>query len=191
MAKRKGRKTKWIKETLELDQNHGWQSREGYNVFVAGRGAVRLDVPRGWKMEMDETSVKFTDEDPPDDNCRLEVSYNHIPQANWKDLPLKGIVKKLIREDTRDILEVGDVVKLSRQTAQIVWGELKFLDSNENREAYSRICVGLGSGIQCLVTFDYWVDDAEKLMPIWDVALESLTLGMYIQDPRTGFARPD
>lgn len=191
MGKRKGRKAKWLKETLELDKDHGWRSKDGYSVFVAGRGAVRLDVPSGWKMDMDEKSVKFTDGEPPDDNCRLEVSYNHIPKANWRDFPLKGIVKKIMREDKRDIIELGDVVKLPRQTAHIVWGELKFLDSEENRDAYSRICVGIGSGIQCLVTFDYWADDAEKMIPVWDVVLESLTLGMYISDPRTGFARPD
>lgn len=191
MGKRKGRKSKWLKETLELSENHGWRSKDGYSVFVAGRGAVRLDVPSGWQMDMDEQSVKFTDGEPPDNNCCLEVSYNPIPNANWRDFPLKGIVKKIMREDKRDILEMGDVVKLPRQTAHIVWGELKFLDGQENRDAYSRICVGIGSGVQCLVTFDYWADDVEQMTPVWDVVLESLTLGMYISDPRTGFARPD
>lgn len=191
MAKRKGRKSKWLKETLELSDNHRWTSKEGYSVFVAGRGAVRLDVPKAWKFEPGEESFKFTDQDPPDDNCRLEVSYNHIPNADWRDFPLKGMVKKIMREDSRDVIELGDVVKLSRQTAHIVWGELKFLDSNENRDAYSRICVGIGSGIQCLITFDYWADDAERMIPVWDVVLESLTLGLYIRDPRTGLGFPD
>lgn len=191
MGKRKGRNSKWRKETLELDKNHGWRSREGYSVFVAGRGALRLDVPSGWEMEMKEKSVRFLDAEPPDENCCLEVSYNPIPQHDWRDFPLKGIVKKIMREDDRGVIELGEVVKLPRQTAHIVWGELKFLDSQENREAYSRICVGIGSGIQCLLTFEYWVEDTEKMTPVWDVALESLTLGMYINDPRKGFAMPD
>jgi len=42
-----------------------------------------------------------------------------------------------------------------------------------------------------LITFDYWVDDAERLTPVWDTAMESLVLGLFINDPRTGFARPD
>ena len=191
MAKRKGRKSKWLKETLELSENHNWSSKDGYSVFVAGRGAVRFDVPSGWKMDIDEKSVKFTDGDPPDDNCRLEMSYNHIPRKDFRDFPLKGILKKIMREDERDVTEVGPVTKLPRQTANIVWGEIKFIDSEENRDAYSRICVGIGSGIQCLVTFDYWADDAETMIPVWDVVLESLVLGLYISDPRTGFARPD
>ncbi|MEM9164219.1 MAG: hypothetical protein AAGC54_14265 [Cyanobacteria bacterium P01_F01_bin.4] len=192
MGKRKGHNLKWIKETLELKDDHKWQSKDGYKIFVAGRGAVRFDVPQDWKFEAGDESFKFTDGDPPDDNCRLEVSYNHIPKADWQDFPLKGILKKIMREDKRNVIEVGDVVKLPRQTAHVVWGELKFIDDQEDdREAYSRICVGIGSGIQCLVTFDYWADETEKMTPVWDVVLESLTLGLYIRDPRTGLAFPD
>ncbi|NET09563.1 MAG: hypothetical protein F6K16_33635 [Symploca sp. SIO2B6] len=191
MGKRKGRKAKWLKETLELSDNHRWTSKDGYSVFVAGRGAVRFDVPKAWKFEPGETSFKFTDREPPDDNCRLEASYNHLPDADWRLFPLKVTLKQIMREDSRDVIELGEVMKLPRQTAHIVWGELKFLDRNENREAYSRICVGIGSGVQCLITFDYWVDDAEAMTPIWDVVLESLTLGLYIRDPRTGISFPD
>lgn len=50
---------------------------------------------------------------------------------------------------------------------------------------------GLGSGVQCLITFDYWVDDADRLTAVWDTVMESLTLGLYISDPRTGLAFPD
>lgn len=191
MTKRKSRKAKWIKETLELSDNHHWTSKEGYRVFVAGRGAVRFDVPKDWTFEPGEDSFKFTDQKPPDDNCRLEVSYNHIPKADWRDFPLKGIVKKIMREDKRNIIELGAVVKLPRQTAHIVWGELMFLDDNEKRNAYSRICVGIGSGIQCLITFDYWEADAAAMIPIWEAVLASLTLGLYIRDPRTGLSVPD
>jgi hypothetical protein len=28
-----------------------------------------------------------------------------------------------------------------------------------------RIAVGIGSGVQCLITMDYWVDDADKFTP--------------------------
>ncbi len=86
---------------------------------------------------------------------------------------------------------MGEIIQLKRQTARIVWTEFKFIDPPEQREAYSRICVGLGSNVQCLITFDYWVDDAERLTPVWDTVMESLVLGLFINDPRTGFARPD
>ncbi len=194
MAKRKNAKhnLKWVKHTLELSEDHHWQSKEGYKVFVAGRGAVRFDVPQAWKFEPKEKSFRFTDGDPPDDNCCLEVSYNLLPRdANLRDFPLKGIVKKLLQEDTREAIEISEVFKLNRQTAQIFWGQIKFIDPEEKREAYSRICVGLGSGVQSLITFEYWVEDAAQFEPIWQNVLDSLVLGLYIRDPRTGLAYPD
>jgi hypothetical protein len=73
-----------------------------------------------------------------------------------------------------------------------MWCEIKFIDTQtEPREAFSRTCVGLGSNIQCLITFDYWADQAEQLIPVWDEVMRSLTLGLYIRDPRTGLAFPD
>jgi hypothetical protein len=101
------------------------------------------------------------------------------------------MVKKLAREDERNPIEVGKIVQVQRQTARIVWIEIKFIDPVENREAYSRICVGLGSGVQSLITFEFWPEDREKAIAVWDTVMESLVLGLFIRDPRTGFALPD
>lgn len=191
MSKRKKDNLPWIKETLELKEDHNWKSKPGYRIFVAGRGALRFDVPQDWFFEPDTKSFRFLDKKPPNDDCRLEASYNLLPPGNWQDFPLVPLLKKVVQDDERDVMELGEIIQLKCQTARIVWTELKFIDSQENREAYSRICIGLGSGVQCLITFDYWVDDAERLTPVWDTVMESLTLGLYIRDPRTGLAFPD
>lgn len=191
MAKHKKGKPEWIKETLELKDDHRWQSKPGYKVFVAGRGAVRFDVPGDWVFEPDEKSFKFTDRKPPNDDCRLEVSFSHLPEGDWDLFPLKATLKKIVADDKRNAIAKSDVITLKRQTARIVWAEIKFIDSEENREAFSRICIGLGSKVHCLITFDYWADQADRLTPVWDTVLETLTLGLYIRDPRTGLAFPD
>ncbi len=191
MAKRKKGKPEWIKETLDLKDDHRWQSKPGYKIFVADRGAVRFDVPQNWFFEPDTKSFRFLDVEPPDDNCRLEVSFNRLPQADWSMFPLKHMLKQILADEKRDVISTGEIFTEKRQTARLVWAEIKFLDDQEQREAYSRICIGLGSNVQCLITFDYWVDDAEKLTPVWDEVLRSLVLGLYIRDPMTGFAFPD
>ncbi len=191
MSKRKKDNLPWIKETLELKEDHNWESKPGYRIFVAGRGALRFDVPQDWFFEPDTKSFRFLDKKPPNDDCRLEASYNLLPPGDWQDFPLVPLLKKVVQDEERDVMELGEIIRLKCQTARIVWTELKFIDSQENREAYSRICIGLGSGVQCLITFDYWVDDAERLTPVWDTVMESLTLGLYIRDPRTGLAFPD
>lgn len=191
MAKRKKHNLQWIKETLELQEDHNWTSKPGHRIFVAGRGALRFDVPEDWHFEPDTKSFRFLDRKPPNDDCRLEASYNLLPPGDWTDFPLTSLLKRVVRDDDRNITQKGEIIELKRQTARIVWTQFKFIDPNENRDAYSRICIGLGSGVQCLITFDYWVDDAERLNPVWDTVMDSLVLGLFIRDPRTGFAFPD
>jgi hypothetical protein len=191
MAKQKKHNLKWIKETLDLKPNHHWQASPGYKLFVAGRGAVRFEVPQDWFFEPDTKSFRFLDRKPPHDDCRLEASFNLLPPADWRNFPLAQALAEIVDKDERHVLSKGEIITLDRQTANIVWTEFKFLDSEENREAYSRICVGLGSGVQCLITFDYWVDDADRLTPVWDTVLRSLILGLYVSDPTTGAALPD
>jgi hypothetical protein len=192
MTKRKKSNLQWIKETLKLSPDHHWESPPEYNIFVAGRGAVRFNVPHGWICEPQDKSFKFTDKKPPDDDCCLEVSYNHLPPNDWMLFPLKATLRKVMEDDSRNIIERGEVITVKRQTVKIVWCEIKFIDiQTEPREAFSRTCIALGSNIQCLITFDYWVDQAEQLIPIWDEVIRSLTLGLYIRDPRTGLAYPD
>jgi hypothetical protein len=191
MTKRKKDDLRWIKETLELKDDHRWQSKPGYKIFVADRGAVRFDVPQDWHFEPDAKSFKFLDREPPNDDCRLEMSFNRLPQGDWSLFPLQHSLKKILEDEKRDVIETGEIITLKRQTARIVWAEIKFIDSEENREAFSRICIGLGSNVQCLITFDYWADQADRLTPVWDQVLDSLVLGLYIRDPKTGLAFPD
>jgi hypothetical protein len=191
MSKRKKHHQQWLKETLELNENHNWKSEPGTRIFVAGRGALRFDVPQDWYFEPDEKSFRFLDNKPPKDDARLEASFNLLPPGNWAEFPLVPLLKKIMQEDERHPIEIGKVIQLKRQTARVVWNQIKFIDPQEHREAYSRTCIGLGSGVQCLITFDYWVDDAERLTPVWDTVMNSLVLGLYIRDPRTGFAFPD
>ena len=191
MGKRKKGSAQWIKETLALQDDHRWSCKPGYKVFVADRGAVRFDVPSSWHIEPDTQSFKFMDKKPPNDDCRLEVSFNRLPAADYSLFPLEAILRKVALEDSRDVIEVGEVVRVKRQTARIVWLELKFMDCIEQREAYSRICLGLGSQIQCLITFDFWAADRDRMTPVWDEVLQTLTLGLYIRDPSTGLAYPD
>lgn len=191
MSKRKKHDLNWVKQTIELAEDHNWKSQPNTRIFVAGRGAVRFDVPHDWHFEPQENSFQFLDRKPPNDDCRLEVSYNLLPPADWTDFPLRNLLKQVVEDDSREANEMGEIHQLKRQTARIVWTQIGFIDPQENRPAYSRIAIGLGSGVQCLITFDYWVDDAEKFTPVWDMVMSSLVLGLFIRDPRTGFALPD
>jgi len=192
MAKRKKSNLQWIKETLELKPDHHWESPSGYKIFVADRGAVRCNVPQSWVFEPKEKSFKFLDRKPPNDDCCLEISFNRLPPNDWSTFPLKSTLKKVVENDSRNVIAKGEIFTVKRQTAKIMWTEIKFLDTQtEPREAFSRTCIALGSNIQCLITFDFWADQALELTPAWDEVMRSLTLGLYIRDPMTGAAFSD
>lgn len=192
MGKGKKSNLHWVKQTLELQPDHHWESPSGYNIFVADRGAVRFNVPEGWICKPQKKSIKFLDKKPPKDDCCLEFSYNRLPPNDWTLFPLKATLKEVIDNDSRNPIEKGEIITVQRQTARIVWAQIKFIDTQaEPREAFSRTCIALGSNIQCLLTFDFWADQAEQLTPVWDEAVRSLTLGLYIRDPKTGLAFPD
>ena len=188
------KKANWIKETLDLDPNHNWKSNDGYNLFVVGRGAVHLEVPRDWKLEPKAESFSFTDREPPDDDCRLEISYRMLPPNDWDTFPMKRILRQVMENDDRQVTEWGQIFLEKRKKYRLVWTEIKFIDTeteDKSREAFSRTAISLGSNIQCLITFDCWENQRDQFLPVWDHAIATLILGKFINDPRTGFEAPD
>jgi hypothetical protein len=176
---------KWEKQAYKLPENHGWRAKPGYQIFVAGRGDVRFDIPQGWIVEPDDVSVKLYDKKPPADDCRLEMSYLRLhPGVDWSGLPLSRLFSEIIqRSGQRDELSRGEVQVVKRDGLELMWQEIRFLDPGENREACSRACLARGQNVQPFITMDYWPEHAEKFVPVWDEVLRSLTLGDYIANP--------
>ena len=174
----------WDKKVFKLPKNHGWKARPENKIFVADRGAVRFDYPASWVVIPGEDSIRFHDRQPPDDNCRLQVSYMRLPtEVDWSKLSLAELLEQAVQADERTILSKGEVVRIERPDLELVWTELAFEDTNEHREARSRICLGRGSNIQPLITMEFWPEDAGRFGPVWDELLRSLQLGNYVANP--------
>src|SRR5688572_20170980 len=165
---------RWQKQDLKLRDNHGWKTKPGYSIFVADRGAVRFDVPQGWIVAPNDGPLKICDKEPPDDNCCIQLTIFRLPPGiDWSALPLPGMLEDATNQhddddDKSTVLARGDVVHIVRTDLEIAWRETRFLDKEQNREAISRNAIARGSNIQPLITFDFWVDDAPRLYPIWD-----------------------
>jgi len=177
---------KWKKETLKLKDNHGWRAKPGCRIFVADQGAVRFNFPQDWIVVPDADSINFYDRQPPEDNCRLALSYMRLPEVDWSGLPLSQLIQAIVDGDPRDIVSEGKITEVQRPDLELAWTEIRFMDPNERREAISRICLGRGSNIQSLITLDYWAEDSPRLCPVWDEVIRSLELGRYIRDPTVG-----
>jgi hypothetical protein len=137
-------------------------------------------------MEPTSDSIQFHDRPPPDDDCRLVVSYQRLPATDWSGVPLADMLRQVIDDDPRGLTLREQVVEVRRPNLHLVWGEGNFIDPKELRAALGRMAIGIGSNIQVLLTFDYWATDAERFTSVWDDVLQSLRVGEYIPDPTRG-----
>lgn len=176
----------WDKEELELNKSHGWRNRPGQKIFVADRGALRIEFPEDWVVIPDDDSIKFYDKQPPDDDCCMAVSYMRLPPVDLSGLPVSEMLKVAMEGDTRPIYSRSETHEVKREDLELAWVELAFIDPAQQRDCRSRICLGRGSGIQPLITMEFWEDDRARCAPVWDDVLASLQLGVYIGDPTRG-----
>jgi hypothetical protein len=177
---------KWKRKTLRLKDTHGWQATPGCKIFVADKGAVRFDFPQHWITQPTADSIQFLDRRPPDDDCRLAVSYQRLPVIDWSGAPLADMLRQVVANDPRDLIPTMEVASINRADLMLVWTEGKFIDPQASRTAYGRIAVGIGGNIQVLLTFEYWAEDAERFTWVWDTVLQSLQVCTYIPDPTRG-----
>jgi len=179
-------KPRWEKQTLSLNDHHTWKAPPGYSIFAADRGAVRFNFPHSWVIVPASDCIELYDQQPPDDNCRLAVSYLHLPPIDWSGLPLAQLIATLIEEDRREVLAREEIVNVPRADLEVAWTGIRFMDSQEHREAFSRVALARGWNLQALITFDFWAEDAARWGPVWDEVMRSVELGRYVDNPTIG-----
>jgi hypothetical protein len=174
----------WEKRTLELPPDHGWRCKPGHRIFVANRGAVAFDYPAEWAVEPGPDSIRFTDRKPPDDNCLLQLSVIMLPKGiDWTGLSLGYLLRTWVRQESGTCTIRGEIVTVRRPDLELAWVEDRRMDPREHREACSRACLARGNDVQAFLTIDYWPEDAERAVSVWDEVLRTLQLGVYVQNP--------
>ncbi|RPH57328.1 hypothetical protein EHM82_01535 [bacterium] len=158
----------------------------GWRTLVADRGAVRFDYPRRWIVRGDAEGVKLYDRKPPRDGCVLAVSYRRIPPIDWTGLPLSRLVIEATRGDGRKMEAWGEVVEIRRIDLEIAWREGRYIDSNENRPALTRLCLGRRRRVQSLLTMDFREEHAKRFSRVWNIVLDSLQLDEPIEESLRG-----
>ncbi len=178
---------RWEDRQLQLRDDHGWRCKPGNMVFVANRGAVRFDYPMTWTIQpADDGAIAFYDQPPPADDCRLQLSVIQLPPGiDMSGLPLDEMLTDAIGPPEAGH-EQTPPATIRRGAIELVWTETRYIDQGEQRPARSRNAIGRAGGVHCILTFDFWEDDAPRLLPVWDEVLRTLRLGEYIADPTRG-----
>jgi hypothetical protein len=179
---------KFEQTVLKLKEGHTWRCKPGYKIFVLGQGALRFDVPRDWIVQPDERSVKLYDRQPPDDNCRLEVSLMRHSQIDWTGLPLDQLILGVIADKPGETPgeTTPEIRRQSRPGVELVWVEKAFIDPQLGNPARSRIAVVRGTNAHGVITLDFWEADAGRVVPVWDEVMRSMDLGLQVPDPTLG-----
>ena len=170
-------KRKYQKSVHNLSPHHNWKAKPGYNVFVANRGDLRFDIPRDWVIVADESSFKFHDRQPPDDECVIELTVNYLPPADYTDFPLETALADVLQNTYDNATQRGEVRSERRGDTRLAWGEVRYTDTSVMREAIARTLIGLRRTIQILITMAYWPEDAAQFDPVWEELLRSIRLG--------------
>lgn len=177
----------WSREVYELPKDHGWMARPGHKILVLDAGAVVLEYPADWVVEPGSRQIDIRDRATVEESsCVLAVSCLRLPPRDWSDLPLSRLLREAARGDDRERIATGSVVETVRDGLELAWTELRVVDPGERRESRCRLGLARGSDIQCLITFDFWPEDAGRLIPVWDGVLSSTRLGVAVEDPTRG-----
>jgi len=177
----------WTKEVYQLPERHGWSARPGHKILVLDRGAVLLEYPAAWNVELGSSHISMRDGPTAEaSQCAVGVSCLRLPPVDWGGLRLPELLLGAADGDERDHIATGPVHQTARDGLELAWTELRVVDPAEHRECRSRMCLARGHGVQCLITFDFWPEDADRFTAIWDDLLASVRLGVRVDDPTRG-----
>ena len=182
----------WEQRKFNLSDRHRWEAKPGNRIFVADKGAVRFEIPGDWIVKPNKKSIKFFDGKPPNDDIRLEVSVIYLATysvtVDWSQLPLGQLLKNVTDDSMDNVIEAGEPSGLKLGNVEIAWRQMELMDPGEKRPSYSRMCLAreARAGIQAFITIDYWPEDADRAVPVWNDVLGTLRMGEYIENPFLG-----
>ena len=176
---------KFSKTDLPLQKNHQWTATTGFRIAALDRGAIRFEFPQDWICVPDEDCVKFYDHKPPADNCRLAVSRQRLPELTDR-IELSALVRSAAQGDSRGLYQTSDLCQITRPSIELAWVEFQFTDLDLKHEARSRFCFARGAGVSALITLEFWQEDSERFIPVWEHVMNTLSLGEFILDPTSG-----
>lgn len=179
---------KFKKRSIKLKPGHQWKTPEGYQLIVLDRGAVHVCFPHGWQVKPQETgSILLSDDEPPLDDCRMEISYWRLHPVMARNFPFEKMVGEI--QNSKDKLEheaMSEPVYSKRDGLRFGWVESAYPDPDNGRPVRSRTLLVFGNNIQVLLSYACWEDDFEKFMPVWKTMMKTIRLGEYIANPATG-----
>jgi hypothetical protein len=185
----------WTKVSLPLPPKHQWKAKQGYQIFVADAGAVRLEFPQGWTVRNDgKQTIYMHDRPPPDDVARVSLTVFRLPPMGpdwWEQLPLEKMLLDAIREEDeskgRKAAPLPRMKLFRRAGMEVGWLEKPpWTDPENGKPIRCRQLLARGRRTQVLITFDTYEHVGDRFDGAWNHLLNSLRLEAPVNIDGTG-----
>lgn len=111
---------------FQLAKNHGWRAQPDHKIVVLDQGAVRIEYPESWILEVTDDCVRIRDKPPPKDDCVFGLSYHRWP-ALAAELTVATLVRQELSRDRRSFLEVGPIHLETHVDTSLAWGQGRYI----------------------------------------------------------------
>jgi hypothetical protein len=172
--------------SIPLPPSHGWRCKPGNELFIADRGAVAFEIPKGWVVKYDsKQGLTIHDQAPPADQARLAMTIFRLPpvQGGWSQIPLDQMMiavekdrskKKKHRKQFKLQIHVEH-----RPEVELVWAEKGTWPDPENgKPIFCRQIMARARLVQVLITFDVYQEVAGKFQAAWEDLLRSIQVAV-------------
>jgi hypothetical protein len=175
-------------DVFQLAPNHIWKAAPGCRILVVDNGALRCDIPQEWIVYAPGRHVFVIDRFPPDNRTLAAISCRRV-SAEVIAIPLLSILEEWVRGEDRKVLDRGEAVRFHRWPLEAAWLQLRVLDPKGRSEKYTYVCVARADRTQALIVLDFHPGDEPVVEGAWRTLMETLAVGDYIEDPRSGRKR--
>jgi len=170
---------------IQLPSGHTWKATPGCHILLIDSGAVRFDYPGKWIVRPTPKYVFVIDRYPPEDHCLLAVSWRRVP-IRALGLSTAALLDRLAPLETRPSDHRGETLRVFRPPLEAAWTETRFVEPIYGASVCTRMCVARADCTQAVFLLDYRPGSEPIVDEIWKILLDTLVIGEYIADVRTG-----
>ena len=170
---------------IEIQSGHLWKAAPGCRILLIDSGAVRFDYPAEWVVRPTPKYVFVIDRQPPDDRCLLAVSWRRIP-IRALSISTAALLDRLAPLETRPSDHRGNTQHLQRPPLEAAWTETRFIEPVYGNDVCTRMCVARADCTQAVLLLDYREGNEAAIDVAWKILLDTLVIGEYIEDIRSG-----
>jgi hypothetical protein len=105
------------------------------------------------------------------------------------EIPLALYMREITEPDGSGGFHCESICSLRRPPMEAAWVEIGYDSEFTKGHLCKRVFVGRAGSTRAIITLDFKPADRKRMEPVWDTVIETIVIGDYLEDPRTGRRR--